>query len=138
MAQVPEFKRLMREDFAEIEEEWVDRLIYPINTFNEQVYAALNQALTVGDNVVGVYRDLTFTTLSTYSTGGWTNQTINWPYRTAPKSVTIGAIHPTDSDTVIKTAVSLDWKLTSPNVITIRYVAGLANSTKYTATLLCM
>lgn len=135
MAALPEYKRLLREDFAEIEEDWIEKLIYPINQFNEQVTSALNQSLTLTDNVQGAFRSAIFTTASNYNTGTFTPIKLSWGFRTSPNAVLLGRVYLPDSPTtVITAATSVDWNVTSQGLINIRYIAGLANSTKYSVT----
>lgn len=134
MAQLPELKRILREDLSDAEGEWVDRLLSPVNSFNEQVYSSLNNGLTIGDNVVGQIMVKTFKTPATYiQNKAFSPIEIEWKYKTPPRAVLIGAMRATDRDDIITNPLSLDWRLTGPGKIVIRFIVGLKNATKYEA-----
>ena len=139
MAQLPEFKRVLREDLPDAEGEWVDRLLSPVNSFNEQVYSSLNNGLTLGDNVVGQIEVKTFKTSPTYiSNKAFTPIEIDWKYKVPPRAVMIGAMRASDSDAIITNPLSLDWRLTGPGKISIRFIVGLKNGTKYDASFIVL
>lgn len=50
MAKLPLTYKLILEDFPKEVRNWAGKLLYPINTFFESVYAALNKGLTFTDN----------------------------------------------------------------------------------------
>lgn len=139
MSNIPDFKRMLREDFKDVPGEWIDKLIYPINSFSEQVTSAMNRNLTIGENVTGMIYTTSFSTPSTYIKNKSFNQiNMPWNFRVAPRSVTIGQLINQDNDAPITNPVSLDWRQTGPNAITIRFMAGLKNNTKYTVTFLIL
>lgn len=134
MASLPDFKRVLREDLPDAEGEWVDRLLSPVNSFNEQVYSALNNGLTLGDNIVGQIEVRSFKTSPNYiKNKSFTPIDIDWKYKTPPRAVMIGAIRATDVDVIITNPISLDWRLIGPGKISIRFIVGLKNGTKYDA-----
>ena len=140
MSNLPEVRRLLIEDFSDVEGDWIERLIYPINQFNEQVYNVLNKGVSVTDNILGTIVTATFTTPTDYVA----NQTFNpvsllWKFKVQPSLVLMGRIYETDSTAIMKTAaVMTDWILASANQVQVRYITGLKNSTKYTATFLIL
>lgn len=139
MASLPEFKRILREDLSEVAGEWVEKLIYPINNFNEQVYSSLNKNLTVGDNITGSIFKTSFTTPTDYiKNKNFTPINIPWNFRAAPKCVNVGYIAMAESNDIITNPISLDWRITGPNTITIRFIVGLKNITKYNITFLIL
>lgn len=140
MAALPEFRRLNVEDLRGAGP-WVSTLINPINTFNEQVYNLLNKQLQIGPNVSGMVFTTTFTTRSDYATGGWVPIVFNFTGSVAPTSCLLGSIDKTNPAGLILEATSLIWSFninTSPAQVSIDYVAGLAASTTYQATLLLL
>lgn len=133
MANLPEVKRLLREDFTEVKGDWIDKLIYPINMFNEQVYSVLNKSLTFEDNMAGDIYTTTFSTSSRYiSHKEFSVINIPWSNRAAPRIILIGKINEAETSNIITNPVSItDWIQTGPGVIAVRFIVGLHNSTKY-------
>jgi hypothetical protein len=58
MARVPPLQRLKIEDFKG-QEEWIGKLVGPLNTFMEQVTSALNKNLTINDNMQALIKTVT-------------------------------------------------------------------------------
>lgn len=58
MAKLPRIKRLLKEDFQEVE--WIDKLLGPVNDFFDTVYDALNKGLTFTDNMPATVKTLEF------------------------------------------------------------------------------
>jgi hypothetical protein len=58
MARVPALL-LKREDYGEVKDAWMDRLLRPLNTFGKQVQDALNKGLTFGDNSLAFVKTIT-------------------------------------------------------------------------------
>ena len=139
MSNLPEIRRLMVEDFSDVEGDWIERLIYPINQFNEGVYNVLNQGISITDNIIGSVVTANFTTLSDYiSAQNFNAVSLLWKYKTQPKVVLMGRIYETDSTAIMKSAaIMTDWIYTAGQV-QVRYITGLKNSTKYTATFLLL
>ena len=115
---------------------WVKNLLIPLNQFNEQVYNALSHNLTIGDNVVGDFYTISFTTPSTYGAGsppGFTNIKFIWNYSNikAPEAVLIAQISPKSANTYITDAVGVPTWSYDSGTITVSYITGLAASTTY-------
>lgn len=134
MAKLPILKRIQREDFPEAPD-WIEKLTYPINTFFDAVYNALNKNLTFGDNITSEIKEFTFTTLSTYVGTAATFEAIEFvrSIKSAPKGVILLQIYKFGSATYspIEGDVYLDWNETN-GTVTIGLIRGLAASTKYT------
>lgn len=60
MARVPSLF-LKREDYKEVSDQWMDKLLRPLNTFGKQVQDALNKGLTFGENSQAFVKTITFT-----------------------------------------------------------------------------
>lgn len=136
MARLPNQKRIMREDLQDAPS-WIDRLLFPLNSFMESVYYALNKNITFNENIACQIREITFTTPSTYGVGSpvgvdfdeirFSNQ-----LRTVPQGVIIMQLNITNSvDTPLYTAQSLHW-YHDDGIIYIPYISGLSASTDYT------
>jgi hypothetical protein len=133
MARLPTLKRIQREDFPAAPD-WLDQLAYPINTFFESVYNALNRNLTFGDNIAAEIRDFTFTTTAAYdgTAANWDVIEFQRSIKAIPKGVLLlqirkfglAAYSPIEGD------VYVDW-MEENGIVTIGLVRGLAASTKY-------
>lgn len=58
MANLPQPKQFVLEDFQG-QKSWIDRLLYPLNTFMRGVYSALNKNLTFSENFKAEIRVIT-------------------------------------------------------------------------------
>lgn len=98
---------------------------------------ALTTNLTFGDNLIGLFQSVTFTTQSNYLGGAFNPIVIPWPYasKKVPQSCTIAqVINPSNQQDRLLSAVTCQsWSYNSGNqTITVPYVTGLNNSNKYT------
>lgn len=139
MAQLPLIKKILREDLQEAPP-WIDGLLYPLNTFMEGVYYALDRELTFEDNINSAVRALKFTTRSDYTSAsptkdGFVEQKVANPLRGTPQGVTICKITDLTNYAVITNPVSCYWEYLNGE-IRVKYITGLANSTKYTINIL--
>lgn len=48
MAKLPQFRRILREDFKD--QPWIEKLLLPLNAFMDSMVTALNRGLTFSDN----------------------------------------------------------------------------------------
>jgi hypothetical protein len=138
MPKLPIFKRIQREDFPEAPE-WLDKLIYPLNTFFEGVYNILNRSVAFGDNIASETREFTFTTLSTYVGTAATFEPLEFQrnLKSIPKGLILLQIFKfgVASYSPIEGDIYVDWNETN-GLVTIGLVRGLAASTKYTLRIL--
>lgn len=65
MANVPVNKRLLAEDYPAEQKSWIARLLSPLNDFMTQVTSALNNQLTVSENMAAEYKEIQFTVRAT-------------------------------------------------------------------------
>ena len=120
--------------------DWITSLITPLNVFMEEVYQALDRDLTLGSNIKGAIRTISFTTKSDYTTAdpvtdGWRVQEINDPIGVKPEVVAIGKVTNLTNYKIVTDPVSLNWDYLN-GVIRIQHIAGLDDSTKYEIKLL--
>lgn len=104
----------------------------------QNMYTALSQNLTLGDNIVGQYSNVSLTTASTYLNGTFNPITIPWKFasKQPPKSVLIAQITVPSSGYQLLSAQSVQWTYNDSNgTISIAYVAGLSNSSTYSLVL---
>lgn len=59
MAKLPQFKRIVREDFKD--QPWIEKLLQPLNRFMESVVSALNKQLTFKENMAAQVHEFDFT-----------------------------------------------------------------------------
>lgn len=141
MAKLPEIKRISREDLQDAPD-WIERLLWPLNTFMQNVYTALDQNLTIGPNIVGLHKQLTFRTGADYGDAmvdnhGFTPVTFTHSLKMRPQSVILSQISIKGSTVTIYDPVTVQWT-ESNGVVSVNYITGLAVSTQYTATFLVL
>lgn len=141
MASLPPVRRITKEDLRDAPD-WITHLLYPLNTFMEAVYSALDANLTLGENVAGAISTLSFKTRSDYLTAspledGFETQTVTNPLKYKPRSVTVGQVIEKEKYTTITDPVNIHWDYLN-NSIRIKYVSGLEASKKYEINLLVM
>lgn len=141
MSKLPTIRRIVKEDISN-PPVWIDQLINPLNTFMEQVYNALDRDLSIGENVRGTFRTISFTTRSDYLTAsplldGWEIQKVQDPIGTKPTIVAIGQTTDVDSYKTITSPVGISWDYLN-GVVRINYISGLLASKKYEVKLLIL
>lgn len=135
MAKLPLIDRISREDFTDVPKEFepiLDRLLFQINSFFTTTYDALNKNLTLGDNIVGMYKTLRVTAGAAAN-----NNTINFTHtlKVKPTGVTIVAVAQVGSSyTVLTSAVWCNWHLGIDGQINIDAITGLTNTKQYDIT----
>lgn len=123
-------------------EDWVEGLLSPLNSTLFSTYTALNQNLSIGDNLIGQTSRIQVVTASTYTSGVFTALLVPWqfPEKARPNhlivsNVTQGSNQPPILNTVQVPSWTYNFDSRS---ISIPYVTGLANSSTYTLTLLIL
>lgn len=134
---LPSFKRLSREDMKEAPD-WIQNLIFPLNSFMDTIYAVTSGQLTFGDNMMGQFRNLNFKTLATYTTHSWTPIVFPNPLNKKVEGImVVQASKVADNYQPIYNPVSVDWIQLNSN-IQINYIAGLDNSSSYNVRILIL
>jgi hypothetical protein len=131
MAKLPTTIRVLKEDIKE-SPPWADRMLSVYNSFNQAVYDAMSGQLTYGENISGFTKEISFSTLSNYSSGTWNNiQFLNLLKRKALGAVVL-QIYRTDVGvyTPIKNGVYVDWTEVNGSII-IGFISGLEDSKSY-------
>lgn len=141
MAELPSIRRIVREDIKNAPD-WIESLIGPLNGFMEEIYNALDRDLTIGQNLRGAIKSISFKTRSTYGTAspltnGWEVQKISNPMQVKPQLVIIGNVIDKDTFLPITSPVSLSWDFLD-GIIRINYVAGLQADKRYEINLLIL
>lgn len=125
MATLPTIKRFLTEDFPG-QANWIGGLFYPLNLLLNTIYSALNNGLTLSQNIM--------TQVKTLSVSG-SSPSVSFPYSYTPNSpigVSIISVVQTSSASVTQGAVSCIWTFSS-GTITIN-VQGLVTSATYNLT----
>ena len=125
MAQIPSFKRVIRENFPS-DVKWLSRLLDPINSFMEDITLAFHNRLTIAENMDAEIRVVTV--------GGSYPVQFSWGRASKPTIGLIGKIERTDgTDVSLSSAISLNWTYTQKGEISIDDVVGLddASDKKY-------
>lgn len=133
MAKLPTINKILIEDVNPNadSEEWVRRMLYPLNSFMTSVYGALNGNLEIGTNIVASVKELTFATDSAYTSGTW--NVLKFPRGINSKAVEVRVAQlykKSDPYDPILNAVTTQW-LDINGTINITYITGLADSTEY-------
>lgn len=137
MAKLPTIRKILKEDLKEAPD-WVERMLYPLNTFMETVFYALKNDITFSENIRSAIKTFSFTTKSTYGTAPKSD---NWipikfanPLKVTPTGVLLMRLK-ADDGSIITDPITIHWDFTAGE-LTIGYVTGLAASKKYSLTLL--
>ena len=131
MAKIPPIQRLSSEEFKE-QAGWIEKLLAPINTYMERTTAALDRALTIGENSSGA--------VLTVELDGTFPVRIVWPGRGRPNSVLVGnTVRSNGTAFTLAAAVQVQWELNQSGQLQINSVVGITPTaaTKYKLTLIC-
>ena len=138
---LPVFRRFSQADVPTAPN-WINNILAPLNVFCEGTVSNLNKNLTIGANVQGQKYSTSFTTAADYTTAN-TFPSITFVYTSngQPNCLLIGSLTRNDG-TLITTPYSItSWQANinvNPIQITVFFIAGLADSTGYTVTLVAL
>ena len=127
MAKFSTIRRLVVEDYPKTVRPWLNKMIYVLNPFLEQVYTALVNGITYRDNLKSKIISLSLLV-------GETDKLVKWDLNERPTSVVLGQIskkdgtHPTNQ-------ITMTWLYTQSDQIDIKF-NGLDASTEYRVTLI--
>ena len=119
--------------------DYIAVMLNPLNLFMEQSTALINGRLTFGSNVSGMVYTVSFTTPSTYATGGFNAFSFNFTGKARPSACLIGSITQTSPAGTILTSPGVQWSFNNavnPPQVNITYVSGLAANQTYSITLI--
>lgn len=136
MAKIPTTKQITIEELQGSADQKIEALVRPINLFIRDVNQALNQDLTLGDNVDAQIITIAVQTSSAYPTFDAVNFSLTTKH-TPYGAHLINIIKDSDTEYVFTSAVWVDvYFPAGESYGTIRHITGLAASTNYTITLL--
>ena len=131
---LPVFMRLSSRD-TPTAPNWMEIVYSKLNLVLEGTITSLGN-LTIGENVQGMKYTTTFTTLSDYTSGGFIPILFNYTGVGQPSCLVIGRVV---GVTPLNPISINSWALNTarlPSQVSVNYIAGLSNSTKYTITFL--
>lgn len=140
MAAIPPIRTIYTQDIIDddgnVEGE---KLLYPLNLFMEASYNIFDKGITFSENIVSQINNLTFTTASSYVASDTfipITYLINMNKR--PEGVILLQTQVAeDINTVIVNPVTIDWREATDGLsVSIGFITGLADSTKYNIRLL--
>ena len=127
MAKFSTIRRLVVEDYPKEVRPWLNKMIYILNPFLEQVYTALVNGLTYRDNVKGQVFSLTIS-------AGETDKLLKWDMNEKPTSVTLAQIALTNG-THPANQITMTWLYTQSDQLDVKF-NGLNASNEYKVTLI--
>jgi hypothetical protein len=116
----PELKRLILEEFPE-QQEWIEKLIEPINLFFQTVVNALNKQITFGDNIDCEFYEQRLS-------GSYPVDLV-WSRKAPPRAAWIAYARETAGEhTTFTSALYLDWEFTSEGLFRVNSVVNLGDT----------
>jgi hypothetical protein len=126
------FKRLIKEDFPADQQPLIEKLATVFNLFQEQVYYAFNNNITIDENLNAqsvVYR------VKVDATGKPVgNNQIKYNLKTKPKGAQVINVQNVTDSTLLSGAPFVTYVVNS-NIITITQVTGLLPNKEYDVTI---
>lgn len=126
------FKRLIKEDFPEDQQPLIEKLATVFNIFQEQVYYAFNNNITIDENLNAqsvVYQ------VTVDSNGVPTgNSQIKYTLKTKPKGSQVINVQNLTDTTLLSGAPFITYSLNG-NILTINQVTGLLPGKVYSVTI---
>lgn len=130
MAKLPPISRFLREDFPG--QDWIDKLLWPLNQFMNTIYGAMNKNLTLNDNCACQIK-----TISVTSDGsGNASTSFAWGLSAIPTDVWVSRVT-TTSGSNPSGAVGILWEYDGTK-ISVGTIFGLANSSTYNIRIIAM
>lgn len=116
----PELQRLILEEFPN-QQEWIEKLISPINLFFQTVVNALNKQLTFGDNIDCEFYE--------QKVSGTYPVDLSWSRKAPPRAAWIAYARESDGEhTTFTSALFLDWEFTSDGLFRINSIVNLGDT----------
>jgi hypothetical protein len=135
MAVLPTLTRIQKEDLGQNVPNYIANILAVMNQFMEEIYNSYNKNLTLNDNISSQIKTLDITTVSTYSTGTFTEIKFSSSLKNRMSILLVGQVIQEDDPSVKYNYCFPSW-VDNNGLITIRYISGLSNSKKYKITFL--
>ncbi len=127
---LPTFKRLMKSDFDQKDQSFVDKFSYLFNNGIEVIYNALNRNLTFKDNMLATVKDFTVSVNSSGIPKNTTSVSLN---NTSMKAIGLEVWqvqNQTNSTSFPTSAVFISWTQENSTVF-INHITGLIAGDSY-------
>jgi hypothetical protein len=130
MAKLPTLRRLFKNDFKPQYSELVEKLIVSINNGFDNVYDALNNKITLRNNVLCNIKDFT---VQVSATGvPITNLTLAVTFNNNINVITVGKIDNISIPTAYPSSgVTISWEQLSPGLVKVKHITGLTEGQTY-------
>lgn len=130
MAKLPTLRRLFKNDFKPEYSELVEKLIVSINNGFDNVYDALNNKITLRNNVLCNIKDFT---VQVSSAGvPLTNLILNVGFNNNINVVTVGKVdNITNTLLYPSSGVTISWEQLAPGSLKIKHISGLTEGNSY-------
>lgn len=141
MATPPEKFSLRKQDFPSngiSDQDSLDKLFGPLNTFSDQVASALSQSLTLTENFRSEVKSIT---IQTPSSGTGVLSCFPLTFKTTvsnPQAVLLASVQDRDTTAAALTLGVPHWDYQGKGIIRLRNLPGLALSRSYQVTLLVL
>ena len=130
MAKLPTFKRLFKGDFKSDYSDLIDKLSITVNGGIDTLYDALNNKITLRNNILCDVKDFT---VQVNSLGiPTTTLDLNVSFRNNVNIITIGRIvNLTNPNIFPSSGVTLTWEQQSNGLVRIKHITGLTEGFSY-------
>lgn len=130
---LPIFRRISEADFPKETKTWIGKILIPLNLFIDQVRNTFNKNITFADNISCQIKELTFSTLPTYS--GYDFPALKFAKEFEHKATGLFIMQMEQIPPVLGIqsfwSVWADWVDLGNGNIQINYVTGLRDSMTY-------
>lgn len=130
MAKLPSYKRLNKNDYDPKYADLVDRLVVSINSGFDAVYEALNNKLTLSNNLVCNIKEFTVTVDSNGLP--LTPASISISFKNTVSVILVGKITNLKNPTTYPSSgIVVSWEQTSRGLVLIKHISGLLPNVSY-------
>ena len=126
------FKRLVKEDFPADEQPLVEKLATVFNLFQEQLYYAFNNNISISDNLLA--QTVTIRLKVGITGTPLTNNQIKYTLKTRPKGAMVINVNAVDGTSLLAGAPFITYNLKG-DIITIQQITGLLANVEYDVTI---
>ena len=127
------FKRLVKEDFNAADQPLVEKLATVFNLFQEQLYYAFNNNISITENLLA--QTVTLRTKVDSVGRPVTNSQLKYTLKTRPKGVVVINVNNVDDSSLLTSAPFVVYNLKA-DVITIEQITGLSAGKDYDVTIM--
>ena len=131
MAKITGFKRLVKEDFPSDEQPLIEKLATIFNLFQEQVFYAFNNGITISENL-NAQTTVIRVTVNALGVPNGNNQ-IKYTLKTRPKGATVINVQNVTDASLLASGPFVTYVLNG-DILTLTQITGLLPSKEYDIT----